>query len=252
MVGSTVFNHLLDDSELYVAPFSRKGPLRFDALSPDMSWLKKGTDYVINCAGVIWQAQNPSIRDTWHVNAVFPWLLQQRCAEIGAKLIHVSTDCVFSGKRGSYTEYDFTDADDAYGQSKLVGEPLGAMNIRCSIIGREPVTKRSFMEWAISNQGKQVNGYTNHVWNGVTAKQYANICSNIIKEKLWQSGIFHLHSSPVSKYELLCRLSQTLNLNLNVSPVATTPGVDRSLVSTTYLQNFVHIPSIEEMLQEYR
>ena len=255
MLGHTVFKTLSQDPRLLVQGISRKSKPPFDAL--DSIWkldhvLSPHVDYVINCAGVIWQAKNPSREETFRVNTLFPRNLARLVASRGVRLIHVSTDCVFSGTgKGDHTEIDVPDATDDYGLSKLLGEPDDAMVLRTSVIGREMTTKRSLLEWAIANSGKQVNGYTNHIWNGVTSMAYAKICSEIMCQDLYAYGVHHLHSeAKVSKYELLTMINDEMRLCMKINPVEAPDPVDRSLASVKPLCKRLNIPHIRRLITQ--
>jgi dTDP-4-dehydrorhamnose reductase len=246
MLGHTVAERLASDHRFNVVRCGRKPGCdfhidMFDPRVPDV-------DYVINCAGVIWQAQNLDRRESFHVNSVAPWLLQERCARKGVKLIQVSTDCVFSGQAGAYTEIVEPDETGDYGFSKRLGEPFGAMVLRTSVIGREVGTNRSFLGWALANRGKQVNGFTNHMWNGVTSREYARICGDIMLKNLWEEGVHHFYSTSLSKHDLLRKLNNALDLHLEIVPVAAPKAVDRTLSTVRSLCNQLDIPDIDTMI----
>lgn len=187
-------------------------------------------DVVVNCAGVIKQrAQNRL--ELLQVNAVFPHLLGKIVAEFGCKYIHITTDCVFSGKGGKYIETDPHDATDDYGRTKSLGEPIsGACVIRTSIIGEELKNKLSLLEWSKSQAGKKIQGYKDHWWSGVTALQLAKFIRHIIENNLYWSGVQHYHTEPISKYSLLYYINRVWYLDQEIEPVRG-EVVDRSLVS---------------------
>src|SRR5207244_1476112 len=124
-------------------------------------------DAVINCAGVIKPliATTP-VEDILKANAIFPHNLANLCRHYSRMCFHVTTDCVYSGRKGSYSEEDFFDAEDVYGLSKNGGDSASAMVLRTSIVGEEESRKRSLLEWARSQAGKDVLGFVNHFWNG--------------------------------------------------------------------------------------
>ena len=130
----------------------------------------KNSDLVINCAGVIKpRIKDMTIEDVLRVNSVFPHNLAKVCSNQNIKMIHITTDCVYTGNKGNYNEDDLFDADDIYGLTKNAGEPgNNCMVLRTSILGEENGQSRSLLEWVKSQKGKEVNGYTNHFWNGVT------------------------------------------------------------------------------------
>jgi len=227
MLGHQVYKHLRRDTSLEVIGTCREPDVRiqkkmygetfpvFDAFVPyvearlqDLYATYGGFDYIINSIGVIKPAineENPlCVAQTIRINAEFPHRLAAFCSSIGGKIIHPSTDCVFSGRgRKSYKEDDVPDATDVYGRTKILGECPTSMNIRTSIVGPEINTKRSLLEWFLSKGSGTVNGYTNHLWNGMTTLQWAKIVHNIIVMDRWKPGIRHFYSLPVSKADLL-------------------------------------------------
>lgn len=162
-------------------------------------------DVVINCVGVI--KQRPDVQDavqTVTLNALFPHLLADACGQLGSRLIHVSTDCVFSGRRGGYVEDDLPDPPDLYGRSKLLGEARGvaALTLRTSIIGHELVTNRSLVDWFLSQRG-QVRGFTRAIYSGVTTVEFARLLRTVILPRTELTGLYHVAAEPISKYDLL-------------------------------------------------
>jgi dTDP-4-dehydrorhamnose reductase len=162
-------------------------------------------DLVVNCVGVI--KQLPAGKDpvvSIAVNALFPHLLARACGEAGARLVHVSTDCVFSGEKGNYREGDRADATDLYGRTKLLGEveSPGCVTLRTSIIGHELEGRHGLLEWFLAQEGK-VKGFTRAVFSGFPTVEMARIVAErvIPNEKL--EGLYHVASAPISKYDLL-------------------------------------------------
>lgn len=198
-------------------------------------------EFIINAAGIIKQKINLfSIEEVMEVNSIFPRNLYKLSEEWDAKLIHITTDCVYNGSKGNYDENDLFDAEDVYGMTKCAGEISEAMNIRTSIIGEEKDTSFSLLSWARENKGKKINGYRNHKWNGVTTLYLAELIDSIIDKDLYQSGIFHLHSpSIVSKYELLQIINSIYNSDLTIEPIDHEQRIDRSLKSIYELQGIV-------------
>lgn len=208
-------------------------------------------DVIINCMGVIKQRGHVPDSTFLLVNGVFPHILSDYCEKQGANLIHVTTDCVFSGEKGDYAEWDVHDAKDIYGKSKSVGEPLNATVIRTSIIGEELRNKNSLLEWVRSMKGKEINGYTNHIWNGVTCLQFAKICEVIMNKDLYWEGVRHVYSHETyTKYDLVKLIGDIYDLGLTVSPVMTEISCDRSL-STVYDLMF-DLPTLTAQLEEIK
>ena len=207
-------------------------------------------DVIINCMGTI----KPRVDELGDLNAilvnsVFPRLLADAAEKNNWRLIHPTTDCVYSGNKGSYDENDKYDVNDVYGMSKAMGEPKNCTVIRTSIIGEEVGQGRSLVEWVKSSSGNTVFGFTNHFWNGVTCLQFAKICEHIINTGNFWNGTKHLHSNTMTKKELLETISDIYNLNVNVTTKETPITCDRSL-STIYKENLVSfkIPSLKEQI----
>lgn len=188
-------------------------------------------DIIINSAGVIKQ-RNYCIKDMILVNSVLPHILNKIKMEKKCEVIHVTTDCVFSGKDGNYTEASPHDCLDDYGKTKSIGENLNNTNIRTSIIGEELHNMKSLLEWVRSNKNKTIDGYTNHRWNGVTCLELAKLIDRIISENLFWKGTRHIHSpDTVSKYELICMINDIYNLNILPNKVETPDKCYRNISS---------------------
>jgi dTDP-4-dehydrorhamnose reductase len=215
--------------------------------------LKEG-DVVINCIGTI-KPMVDIIGDlnTIKVNSVFPRILANVCENLSVKMIHPTTDCVFTGIKGSYNENDVHDISDVYGRSKSLGEPNNCTVIRTSIIGEEVGQGRSLVEWVKSNKGNNIFGFTNHIWNGVTCLQFGKICKKIIDENLFWYGIKHLHSNNLNKNELVGTISDVYGLNITITPKETPIKCDRSL-STIFIENLekMEIPDLKTQIIEMK
>src|SRR5438132_12980620 len=166
-------------------------------------------EYVINAIGLVKQREEakqpiPSIR----VNSLFPHEVAAACRESSARFIQVSTDCVFSGARGRYTEGDIPDPVDLYGRSKLLGEVDDglALTLRTSIIGREIGAGVGLVEWFLSQAGTRVRGYANAIYSGLTTEALSHMIAAIIPSGS-PHGIWHVASEPITKYDLLVRLN---------------------------------------------
>ena len=192
--------------------------------------LPVGFDYVINCAGVIKPYMEKDPLGAIEINAAFPWRLADWCYSSSAKLIHISTDCVYSGQKGKYTESALHDPLDAYGKTKSLGECTDrAMVLRTSIIGEELRGNLSLLEWVRSKAGKVVDGYVNHLWNGVTTKALSEAFERIIFGNLYEIGLFHLHASDdVSKRDMVKIISEHYDLGIIVRDAEPEP-IDRTL-----------------------
>lgn len=215
-------------------------------------------DIVINCIGLL----KPRIKNDNEaivVNREFPLILDNLCYEIGCKLVNFSSDCVYSGEKGRYTEIDECDALDIYGLTKR-HDHLKTTVMRLSFIGEELFNKQGLLEFALKNYKKTITGYTNCLWNGVTGLEIAKIIDKMIRNdgiNFW-GGVRNVFSDKIfSKYEVIQLVNSTYNLNLNIIPtnakeISGTPikyTLDRSL-STVY--NKIAVPSLREMLYEQR
>jgi len=244
--------------------FSRKGDVvvalgraEFDITADPMSTLEEllaGADRVINCAGVIKpRIADMALEDVLKVNAIFPRNLAQLCNRLEIQLYHVTTDCVYSGNDGGYTEKSYFDAEDIYGLSKNAGDAADCMVLRTSIIGEEEGQSRSLLEWSRSQAGKQVNGFVNHQWNGVTTLHLAEVIDHIESKGLYARGIHHVHSpNVVNKAELLEILNDVYGLELTIRPVEAPSACDRSMSSVLPLSATVATKPIRQQVKEMR
>ena len=193
-------------------------------------------DVVVNCIGILKQlaaAKDPIA--TLQVNALFPQRLALLCEAAGAWLIHVSTDCVFSGRRGAYRETDIPDAEDLYGRTKLLGEPSrpGTLVLRTSMIGRELQTRTGLAEWLISNRDGHVTGFKRALFSGLTTNALATVIADLVDGVERPAGLYHVGSDFIDKYTLLCRLNEALKLGITVGADDAT-AVDRTLDSERF------------------
>ncbi len=205
--------------------------LHFDSLIAAVDRVRP--EVVINAAGIIKQLRMskdpvPSIL----VNALFPHRLATLCGVVGARFVHISTDCVFSGRRGAYTEDDIPDPPDLYGRTKLVGEVArpGCLTVRTSIVGRELSRASGLLEWFLGNRCGHIRGFTRAIYTGVTTTVLAEFIASVLMRSTELSGVYHLASEPISKYDLLVRIREAMGLSVTIEPVDE-PVCDRSLLS---------------------
>lgn len=202
---------------------------------------------VINCIGIIPQTSIIDENIYYKVNTVFPHLL----SKYSNKLIHISTDCVFNGLEGNYDENSIHTETNLYGISKSKGEPLNATIIRTSIIGEELYHKKSFLEWIRSQNNNTINGFDNHLWNGVSCYQLSKIINKIIEKDIFWKGVRHIFSPKIySKYELIQMIIDIYKLNINVNKINTPVKCDKTLTSI-YNMNF-DIPDIKDQIIEQK
>lgn len=193
-------------------------------------------DVVINAIGVI--KQLPTAKDpitALTINSLFPHRLAALAQATGCRLITLSTDCVFNGRRGMYTEDDAADAEDLYGRTKFLGEATGAqsLTLRTSIIGRELESAHSLVEWLLSNRGGRVKGYTKAIYTGFPTIIMAEIIADLIEKHPEVSGLYHVSSEPVNKFELLSLMRDAYQAQIEIEPDADFQ-IDRSLDSSRF------------------
>lgn len=236
MLGSTVRHSLAGCAGWCVDGTQRRdrsAPDYMDPLEmPREKWVailrRRAYDYIINCIGILKSAvkeqDTHSLCRAIRVNALFPNEMAAVASE--ARIIHLSTDGVFSGSRGRpYLETDPTDCADAYGKTKVLGEcpAPNVINIRCSVIGRDPAGGKGLIEWVLrSPEGAELTGFDDQHWNGVTTLQFAELCRRIIEAGSFdqlrrKSGLHHFcPNPPTTKYDLLCRIREVARRDIVV------------------------------------
>jgi dTDP-4-dehydrorhamnose reductase len=210
-------------------------------------------DVVINCIGIIKQireANDPIV--SLKINSLLPHELANFCGEVNARFIHISTDCVFAGTKGYYTEADPSDATDIYGRSKFLGEVnrQGCLTLRTSIIGRELNTASGLIEWFLSNRGNKVKGFRKAIYTGFTTISLADIINAIIINHSDLSGVYQVSSDPIDKYTLLCLVRDAFGVDIEIEADETV-RIDRSLDSTKFRSlTGLNLPGWECMIEE--
>ena len=199
---------------------------------------------VINCVGIIKQlreAADPLVSIA--INSLLPHRLARHCALSGARLIHISTDCVFSGRKGKYTESNASDAEDLYGRSKFLGEVHGpqAVTLRTSIIGRELETKSGLIDWFLSQRGRMIKGYRRAIYTGFTTLELARIIERILMRHPEIHGLWQVSAEPITKYELLKLARDAFQWEGEIVPDDTLV-CDRSLDSTRFRAATGYLP----------
>lgn len=206
-------------------------------------------DYIINCIGALVSTSANDICTAIQINSYLPHYLAKIGTECGFKLIHISTDCVFSGKVGDYREDSFRDGDDNYARTKALGEVVNSkdLTIRTSIIGPElKENGTGLLDWFLKQSG-EINGYTNAYWSGVTTLELAKAAHEFIKQDI--SGLFQLcPDEKISKYDLLNCFSATWNHSVKINKDSSY-SVDKSLISTRDDFNY-QVPGYDVMLEE--
>ena len=204
------------------------------------------TDIIINAAGIIKQRVTASVMEMIMVNAVMPNLLAEVKQARSCNVIHLTTDCVYSGIKGGYVETDPHDCVDAYGKTKSLGENQNLTVIRTSIIGEELQNKFSLVEWVKSKRDKRVQGYIDHTWNGLTCLELSRFIRAMIGFQAFWKGTHHVHSDTVSKFGLIKMINDIYHLNITIDPTPTEP-CKRDLKSL--FNNFIAVkPLIEQII----
>jgi len=208
---------------------------------------------VVNCVGIVKQrSEAQSSIPSLEINALLPHRLANLTGACGARLLHLSTDCVFSGNRGNYREHDFADADDLYGRTKFLGEVAEphCLTLRTSIIGRELARKAGLLEWFLAQRDKVAKGYRHAIFSGFTTHEMARIIERMLVDFPRATGLYQVSSEPISKYALLSKVNTTLGLGITLVPDDTF-RCDRSLDSSRFRTEFDYRPpSWGEMVAE--
>lgn len=208
---------------------------------------------VINAVGIVKQrASSKEYIPSLEINALFPHRLSLFCKAIGARLIHMSTDCIFSGGKGNYKETDLSDTQDLYGKSKFMGEVQEnhCVTLRTSIIGRELSHKRGLVEWFLA-QNEAVRGFKNAIFSGFTTIEMSRVIEKILVESPQASGLYHVSSDPISKFDLLTLIKQKMEFGIEIIPDETFQ-CDRSLDSARFRKEFDYTPPTwEAMIEEF-
>lgn len=191
---------------------------------------------IINAVGVIKQIPtSKNVVKTLWINSIFPHQLAETALENQARLITISTDCVFNGEKGNYSELDLPDAFDIYGKSKHLGEILAenCLTLRTSIIGRELTTEHSLVEWFLSNRGSRVKGYSEAIYTGFPTVILAEILADLIDMYPDLNGLYHVSSNPINKFNLLQLINEAYNAKIEIERFEEFK-IDRSLDSSRF------------------
>ena len=236
---------------------------QFDAANVNQDYLSeniKTGDIVINCVGVLKPNINRvGVTSTIMINSIFPQVVADICSKNDAHFIHISSDCIYTGNKGKYTEDDPSDADDLYAKTKSI-EPKNSLTLRTSFVGEEYNNSNNvgLISWLMSCASETIDGYTNCLWNGVSCLQLCKYIKNNIDNNRLQHGVKHVHSrETISKYELCCIVNRVYGLNINIrkkhakhiSGTTINGTLDRSLASKYKLPV---MPSIEGQITVQR
>lgn len=277
MLGHTLFRHLSTQPDLDVYASARESrgledwfPAQlldrihtavdagdFDTIIRVLAAVRP--QVVVNCIGAI--KQQPAARDPLSaiaINSLLPHRLAQLCAATSARLIHFSTDCVFDGAKGNYSEGDAPTATDLYGMSKYLGEVSTsphAVTLRTSFIGHELKGRVGLIEWFLAQTGN-VRGFTRAVFTGFPSIEMANILAEHVIPNADLTGVIHVSSQPISKYDLLEMVALRYGKQIDIEPDDTVL-IDRALDSTAFRRITGYVPPpwtvlVERMYDDYR
>ena len=257
MLGHLVY-HFLDSTNKYdLYNLSFRNKLNYKTIIVDISDQQKlsnlindiSPDVIINCVGVLIKGSKENLKNAIYINAYFPHWLKDVCEEIDCRLIHVSTDCVFSGKNGGNDENSIKDATDDYGKTKSLGEfdSINHLCIRTSIIGPElKQNGEGLLHWLFNQQGT-IYGFKNVYWSGVTTLELAKVIHFSIENNIL--GLWNVtNGEPISKYDLLQKIIKIFSINkLKLEP-DTNKFSNKSLKSNRGI--YYKVPSYDDMLED--
>jgi len=215
-------------------------------------------DVILNCIGITKRHEEPKNPiPSITLNAILPHKLAKLAADVNAKLIHFSTDCVFDGKTGHYSDNAPTNATDLYGRTKALGEVTGnnALTLRSSFIGKELREGTELLEWFLS-QKNTVRGFNNAIYTGLTTLELCRVIEKLLLDYPDASGLYNVSSEPINKFDLLRLIGEKMHRSVEIIPEESF-HCDRSLDSERFRRNFGYTPPtwtkmVEELSQEYR
>jgi dTDP-4-dehydrorhamnose reductase len=214
-------------------------------------------DVVINCAGITkHKPECDNLVTTMSINALFPHRLAADCELIGARLIHISTDCVFSGKDGNYTEASFADADDVYGRAKTLGEVVSgsALTLRTSTIGHELDSQFGLLDWFLA-QGTQCKGFARAVFSGLPTVVFAQVIRDIVIARPELRGLYHVAAAPINKFDLLTLIAEKYQKRIEIMRESDFV-IDRSLSAARFTAATGYVapawPALIDVMHAYK
>ena len=260
MLGSAVFRYLSENTHHTVRGTTRSVAAKKQLSTKLQSMVIEGIDVeqtdslitlfsefrpdvVVNCVGLVKQlktAHDPLV--VLPVNSLLPHRLSTLCKAVGARLIHFSTDCVFSGDKGMYREEDKSDADDLYGRSKFIGEVTypHCLTLRTSIIGHELSGSRSLVGWFLSQTGA-VDGYEKAIFSGLPTVEIAKVLAEFVLPNKELTGLYHLSAKPINKYKLLLLIAKAYGKDIEINR-SSRVVIDRSLDSSRFQSATSYVP----------
>tara|TARA_A100001011_G_C14318875_1_gene849431 strand:+ start:5290 stop:6159 length:870 start_codon:yes stop_codon:yes gene_type:complete len=237
----------INDCELITHDFLKDDILEIlDKINPEI---------IVNCAGItIRRGINDNYDNTILLNSNLPHRIDDWTERNQSKLIHFSSDCVFSGEKGNYLDESIPDATDLYGLSKSRGEvkSKNSLTIRCSIIGREIFNHTELFEWIYSMRGKQIKGYNNVLYSGVTSIWMGRVLKKILKYHSELSGIYNISSEPITKYSLLNLINEHFKLGIEITR-DTKIKSNKVLISKKFTEiTDINPPNWDDLITEFK
>lgn len=257
MLGHQVVNHLIQFNDYEVYDISFKNKLRNNTIILDVTdtgLLKEvistiKPQFIVNCIGVLIGGSNHNIANSIYINSYLPHQLKNIATTTGAKLIHISTDCVFSGSKGQYVETDECDGKDTYAKTKALGEIIDDSNItlRTSIIGLELKQNGEGLFHWFMNQSESINGFKKAIWSGVTTLELSKAIKWMIENDI--KGLYHItNNTSINKYDLLNLFKKYTNKDIEINAIDG-KSVNKSFIDTRKLINY-SIPTYELMVRD--
>ena len=256
LIGHQVYLRLNVNKNFVVSSIARQRKISDDTVlldARDEHLLEKvivdiNPDIIVNCMGVLIAEANRDPENAIFLNSYIPQYLKNIANSFDAKLVHISTDCVFSGKKGLYTEDDIRDAEDTYGRTKALGEVTEPphVTLRTSVVGPEIKEGEELFHWFMSQEGR-IKGFTKSYWSGVTSLELAKAVEWVIEEDI--QGLYHITNGiPINKYELLMLFKKYTNKEIEIESIE---GIvsDKSFLDTRKEINYA-VPGYEEMISE--
>lgn len=258
MLGHVLYQKLSGSKKFEVFNIARKS-LNSETINIDISdtveiekvLYKISPNYIINCTGLLVSCSKDNPVNAIKVNSLFPQQLKEIADKLGSSIIQISTDCVFDGKTGEYSEKSDPSPLDVYGKTKLLGEIYDTKHttIRTSIIGPElNNNSRGLFSWILKNKESNIDGYTKSIWSGITTIELSNSIIYCIENSIF--GLIHISKQPISKYELISLIVREFGLNIEVKAVEGKIS-DKSLISLR--KDFKYkLPSYKEMITDMK
>jgi len=256
LIGHQVFMCLKANKDYEVFNFARQRKIAEDTVLLDarnehrleQEILEVKPDIIVNCMGVLIAEANRDPENAIFLNAYMPQRLKNIANLLGAKLVHISTDCVFSGKKGSYIEADIKDADDTYGRAKALGEVTQSphVTLRTSVVGPEIKDGEELFHWFMCQEG-QIKGFTRSLWSGVTTLELAKTVEWVIENDI--QGLYHVtNGQSINKFDLLMLFKKYTKKDIEIEKVEGRV-TNKSFVDTRQEMNYT-IPDYDEMVRD--